>query len=299
LRQIHWHAQNEIAYVISGSARVGVVGSSGEQSFFNVSAGDVWYFPAGFAQYFQAGPDGVEIVLWFNKDSISTITVPQLFEAVPKKQFQDSFFVNDTSFFPEWDLSVSGTACPKVKPTWTIAPSTCESTSEFKLTIPCSSATKIDSAGNELGEAIASAFPILEGNGLAISYAVIKVGCQRVLHWHAVPGELALVLQGSAEIGLFSFANSSEETTFYKFEGGAGDIWFFPPGNLQYITNTGDVDVIAVLGFSYDSLETLLQSGSLKPIPEDIVGLSLGVNDDAFFSKWQLSDTDFTCINKP
>ena len=74
MRQMHWHANDEIAYVISGNARAGIVGPGGikknlavllwfvrvhanqqptgqNSSFFNVSAGDAWFFPQGFLQY--------------------------------------------------------------------------------------------------------------------------------------------------------------------------------------------------------------------------------------------------------
>jgi len=181
-----------------------------------------------------------------------------------------------------------------------IPPSTCNTTSQFKLNLACTTKATRDAFGNEILEAIAESFPVLEGEGLSFSYAVVKPGCQRVLHWHTIPGELALVLQGTASIGLFSFATANQESVPYLFNASAGDIWFFPTGYLQYITNLdppGGQDVIAVLGFSYDSILAITAAQGLKPLPEDVIALSLNAQNDAF-QKWKLHDDAFTCINK-
>jgi len=304
MRQIHWHPNNEIAYVIAGSARVGVIGPENNFSIFTVSAGDAWFFPAGFAQYFQAGHDGLEIVLWFNKDTISTVTVPQAFANIPNNQFQDSFFVNDTAFFKEWTLSGNGTACPNTKQSWNVAPSTCKSGSDsvYKFHVPCANnnGTVRDQYGNLILEAVTASFPILAENGLSFSYALIKPGCQRVLHWHTIPGELALVVQGTALVGLVGFPeHKASIAPFYNFTVGPGDLWFFPTGFLQYITSlepTGGKDFVAILGFSYDSIITITSANGMKPIPADIDTLSLDVTNNLFFKQWALTDVPFSCL---
>lgn len=302
MRQIHWHSNNEIAYVVSGGGRVGVVGPEQNYSLFNVNAGDAWFFPAGFLQYYQAGPDGLTLVLWFNKDSISTITVPQAFTPIPHGVFQDSFLVNDTSFFQDWQLSEHGTACPKTRPMWRTPPPTCDFESVYKFHLPCANnvGTVRDIFGNQILEAVAASFPILADNGLSFSYTLIKPGCQRVLHWHTIPGELALVLQGQAHIGLVGFPdNKSKPAPFSNFTVGPGDLWFFPTGFLQYITSIepeGGQDFIAVLGFSYDSIVTILSAGGLKPLPSDIDSISLDVQNREFFEKWRLTNEPFSCL---
>lgn len=44
LRQLHWHSQGELAFVLRGSAGVGVIGpEEKDTSFFTVKEGEAWY----------------------------------------------------------------------------------------------------------------------------------------------------------------------------------------------------------------------------------------------------------------
>jgi oxalate decarboxylase len=299
LREIHWHANAEIAYVISGSARVGVVGVGGrDSSFFNVSKGDAWFFPQGFVQYFQAGPDGVEVVLWFTRDTIETVTMPHSLKAMPENEMAKSFFINDTrQFFDNWSPSINGTTCPKIPPTWTIpADNRCEGNlSRYKFHVNCSNnpGTVRDKCGNLVLEASDGTFPILKDSTVSYAYALIKPQCHRVMHWHPVQAEFALVLQGTASIGMFGFGKEKE--SFFNVT--VGDIWFFPVGFLQYITSLDPLtgpDFIAILGFSTSSLQSITAAGGLAPVPVDVQKLSLGVDDTTFRLLSETNDP-FTC----
>ena len=46
-RELHWHLANEWAIMLSGTARVTLLTASGEMFVNDVSAGDLWLFPAG------------------------------------------------------------------------------------------------------------------------------------------------------------------------------------------------------------------------------------------------------------
>jgi len=258
-------------------------------------------FPQGFLQYFQARPEGVEVVLWFTEDYNDTITAPQSFKPIPPPQFQDSFFINDTSFFNKWELANNGTICPTEQQSWKIpADNSCNTTSPNKFHVPCGGKGSItDEYGNQLLEVMANVFPILELSSLSFVYATIKPQCQRVLHWHPSEGELALVLKGSAQVGLVGFPTDETPNPIKSFFNvTVGDIWFFPTGYLQYITNAaakGGEDFIAILGFSENSLRTITSAGGLQPIPKDLQKLSLGLTGNAFEL---LSETQapFTCL---
>jgi hypothetical protein len=45
-RELHWHSANEWAYIFNGSVRVEAVNDNGETFVDDLSAGDVWFFPA-------------------------------------------------------------------------------------------------------------------------------------------------------------------------------------------------------------------------------------------------------------
>ena len=53
MREIHWHANDEWQYYISGYGRMSVFASGGKARTFNYQAGDVGYIPAEMAHYVE------------------------------------------------------------------------------------------------------------------------------------------------------------------------------------------------------------------------------------------------------
>jgi oxalate decarboxylase len=53
MREIHWHANDEWQYYISGRGRMTVFASGGKARTFNYQAGDVGYIPAEMAHYVE------------------------------------------------------------------------------------------------------------------------------------------------------------------------------------------------------------------------------------------------------
>jgi oxalate decarboxylase len=53
MRELHWHANDEWQYYVSGEARMTVFASGGKARTFNYQAGDVGYIPHGMAHYVQ------------------------------------------------------------------------------------------------------------------------------------------------------------------------------------------------------------------------------------------------------
>ncbi|KUJ15605.1 RmlC-like cupin [Mollisia scopiformis] len=46
-RELHWHSANEWSLMLKGSVRLSAVNENGETFIDDISAGDVWFFPAG------------------------------------------------------------------------------------------------------------------------------------------------------------------------------------------------------------------------------------------------------------
>jgi oxalate decarboxylase len=66
VRELHWHKQAEWSIMLTGNARITAVDSDGKNFIADVSAGDLWYFPAGTPHSIQGlGPDGCEFLLAF------------------------------------------------------------------------------------------------------------------------------------------------------------------------------------------------------------------------------------------
>jgi oxalate decarboxylase len=54
IREMHWHASAEWAYILDGQCQVTVIDPNGPTEVVNFGAGDVWYFPAGHGHSIQA-----------------------------------------------------------------------------------------------------------------------------------------------------------------------------------------------------------------------------------------------------
>lgn len=71
-RDLHWHTEDEWAYVLYGNARVTVMSPEGKMFIGDVSEGDLWIFPAGHPHSIQGlGPDGTEFLLVFPQGGFS------------------------------------------------------------------------------------------------------------------------------------------------------------------------------------------------------------------------------------
>lgn len=61
-RELHWHKSAEWALMLNGSARIAAVNEDGQNFLDDVTAGDVWFFPAGIPHSIQALENGCEFL---------------------------------------------------------------------------------------------------------------------------------------------------------------------------------------------------------------------------------------------
>lgn len=86
-RELHWHTANEWSLVLKGSVRLSAVNENGETFLDDISAGDVWFFPAGVPHSIQALDEGTEFLLVFDNGDFnedSTFLASELFLRNPK-----------------------------------------------------------------------------------------------------------------------------------------------------------------------------------------------------------------------
>src|SRR6201992_2212534 len=66
VRELHWHASAEWAFMIYGNARITAVDAQGRSFVNDVTAGDLWLFPGGIPHSIQGlGPHGAKFLLGF------------------------------------------------------------------------------------------------------------------------------------------------------------------------------------------------------------------------------------------
>src|SRR5580693_2949598 len=72
IRELHWHAAAEWAFMLYGNARITGLDAAGKSFVSDVTEGDLWYFPTGIPHSIQGlNPDGCEFLLVFDDGEFS------------------------------------------------------------------------------------------------------------------------------------------------------------------------------------------------------------------------------------
>ena len=72
IRELHWHAAAEWAFMLYGSVRITAIDANGKSFVADLSEGDLWYFPTGIPHSIQGlAPDGAEFLLVFDDGNFS------------------------------------------------------------------------------------------------------------------------------------------------------------------------------------------------------------------------------------
>ena len=94
VRELHWHLENEWAYMISGSARVTIIDLDGNMHVDDVPAGDLWFFPTGLPHSIQALNEGCEFLLSFDDGEFSeeyTLLLSDFLAHIPPEVIAKNF----------------------------------------------------------------------------------------------------------------------------------------------------------------------------------------------------------------
>jgi oxalate decarboxylase len=77
IREMHWHLASEWGYVTNGTCRITILDEKGQAYVDDVSAGGLWFFPAGQPHSLQGvGPDGCEFLIVFDDGMASEFNTP-------------------------------------------------------------------------------------------------------------------------------------------------------------------------------------------------------------------------------
>ncbi|MCA1666049.1 MAG: cupin domain-containing protein [Thermomicrobia bacterium] len=87
IRQPHLHTNaNELSYLATGQARVGLVGPGGEQHLFDLAAGEVAFQPMGWVHWLENTGDGpLFAVFMYSHEQPETIDLPDVLPSLPKQ----------------------------------------------------------------------------------------------------------------------------------------------------------------------------------------------------------------------
>jgi oxalate decarboxylase family bicupin protein len=277
-RELHWHIASEWSLMLKGSVRLAAMNPDGETFIDDVTAGDVWFFPAGIPHSIQALDEGAEFLLVFDQGDFSednTFLATELMLRNPKEVLSKNFQTPVSAFddLPSGELYIFNGSPPGdissqtvTSPAGTLPTNSSYSyhfSQQQPYTVPGGSVKIIDT----------TTFPT--ATNFAAALVVIEPGAMRELHWHLTSDEWTFFVQGSARITVFNAPSSS--TTF---DYTAGDVGYIPVANSHYIENTGTEDVIVLEVLQEAKFTDISVSQWLALTPKQIVQDTLALPDE-------------------
>ncbi|KAH9214649.1 RmlC-like cupin domain-containing protein [Leptodontidium sp. 2 PMI_412] len=246
-RELHWHTAAEWSYVLNGSVRIQAVDEEGRTFVDDLSAGDVWFFPAGVPHSLQALDGGVEFLLVFDDGSFSedsTFLATELFARNPKSVLSKNFGGLPLSAWdniPSGELFIfPGTPAPKDIAEQTVVGSAGILPIEQSYSFHLSKADPtVVTAGGSVKIIDPKSFPIAEKFSAAV--VTIKPGALREIHWHTTSDEWNFFISGSARIGIYAAEGNARTFNYH-----AGDCGYIPKDMSHYVENIGKDDVIFI-----------------------------------------------------
>ncbi|KAI4718855.1 oxalate decarboxylase, secreted [Aureobasidium sp. EXF-10727] len=280
-RELHWHQANEWSYIMNGSVRINAVNEAGETFTDDLSAGDVWFFPAGIPHSIQAGPTGVEFLLVFDEGSFSednTFLLSELFARNPKSVLakdlrvdisaldhipQDQLYIFNGSAYP---ANISDPLNNITGPAGVIPNSKGYSyhfSEQAPYQVPGGSVKILDT------QTFPAAFDF------AVGLFTIKPGAMRELHWHTTSDEWDFILSGQGRLTLFQAPQASRTFDFQ-----AGDVGYVPVVTAHYLENTGTEDLVYLEVLQAPIYNDVSVAQWLGLTPKQVVKEHLGFSDD-------------------
>ncbi|KAH7371318.1 oxalate decarboxylase-like protein [Cadophora sp. MPI-SDFR-AT-0126] len=245
-RELHWHSSAEWAYVMNGTVRIQTVNEAGETFVDDLSAGDVWFFPAGVPHSLQALGGGTEFLLIFDDGSFSedsTFLISEVFAHNPKEVLSKNFALPISAWdnIPSGELFIfPGTPAPEdislQNETGSAGVLPLIDSYSFHLS---EAPNTFETEGGSVKIIDPTTFPIAAGFSAAI--VTVKPGALREIHWHTTSDEWNFFLAGDARITVFASQGNARTFNYH-----AGDCGYIPKDQTHYIENIGTTDVLFI-----------------------------------------------------
>lgn len=205
-RELHWHSANEWSLVLNGSVRVQTMDEDGQTFIDDVTAGDVWYFPAGIPHSLQALDEGAEFMLVFDQGDFNdggTGLISEMFLRNPREVLSKNFQapLSDFNELPRDQLYIfNGTPAPENLSEQTIKGPGGIASGNGSYTYHFSKQPAYETPGGSVKIIDSRNFPI--ANMFSAALVTIKPGAMREIHWYVVHSPTII----ANFLSLFSFA---------------------------------------------------------------------------------------------
>ncbi len=275
VREMHWHKENEWAYMLKGRARVTSVDQNLRAYQDDVGEGEGWFFPSGIPHSIQGlGDDGCEFLLVFDDGSFdenSTFSLTEWLACTPREILAKNFNVPVSAFdrIPDKGLYIFQAEVPgplekdRVKGLGPIPMNFTHHMMQLEpVRMKYGTARIMDSTTFPASAAIASALVEVEPGGM------------RELHWHPNGDEWQYYLSGQARMTVFA-SNNSAQTFNYQ----AGDVGTIPRAMPHYVENTGKTTLRFLEMFRSPRFEDVPLAQWLAFTPHELVRAHLNIDE--------------------
>ncbi|KAF8589808.1 oxalate decarboxylase [Ramaria rubella] len=278
IRELHWHATAEWAYVLKGTTRITALTPKGQNYEADVNAGDVWYFPAGIPHSLQATNDtaeGSEFLLVFDSGDFSeddTFLLTDWMAHIPKEILAKNFKADISAFdhIPAKELYIFPSSPPPPVAQDEVSDPQGHVTTPFSFAWSNSSVTPL--AGGSAKVLDSTTFAISQT--IAAADITVDVGGMRELHWHPTQAEWSYFISGQARVTIFA-ANGNARTFNYE----PGDVGYVPASNGHYVENIGNDTLHFLEIFKTDQFQDISLNQWLALTPPELVKAHLNIDD--------------------
>ncbi|HWE08164.1 MAG TPA: oxalate decarboxylase family bicupin [Solirubrobacteraceae bacterium] len=278
IRELHWHKEAEWAYMIAGSARITLIDAEGRNFIDDVSAGDLWYFPAGLPHSIQGLQEGCEFLLVFDSGDFSeneTFLITDWFAHTPAEVLAKNFGVAPSAFAnlpTDYDRTryvFQGELPPPIEWDAVRAPNgTVPQTFSHHMLAQ----EPITVAGGQVRITDSTNFPV--SKRIAAALVEVEPGGLRELHWHPTTDEWQYYLSGQGRMTVFA-AGGKARTFDYE----AGDVGYVPFAMGHYVENTGDETLRFLEMFRSDRFEDVSLNQWMALTPPGLIEAHLNLDD--------------------
>lgn len=278
IREMHWHNEAEWGYVLKGSARITAVDPQGRNFIDDVTAGNLWAFPAGIPHAIQGLEEGCEVLLVFDDGNFSdngTFLISDWFTHTPREVLAKNFGV-PVSAFANLPKDISHTRSifnGKVPgPLATDAVHGPNGVVHNGFSYHLRAQAPIEAAGGKAWIVDSTNFPA--SSTIASALVEVNPGCMRELHWHTNADEWQYYISGKARMTVFG-SNGAARTFDYQ----AGDVGYVPLGMGHYVENTGDAPLRFLEMFRSAQVVAVSLSQWMALTPHELVQANLNLDE--------------------
>jgi oxalate decarboxylase len=277
VREMHWHASAEWAYVIAGRCQATIVDPDGVMEIVNFGPGDTWSFPAGHAHAIQAlGPSPCHAILTFDDGRYGehgTFGLSDFMSRLDGPMLQATLGVPDSVArrLPEGETYIMQGPVVALDSDRARAETSPAAPRSHRYALAASKPLVETEAGS-LRVAPASAFPV---SGTMTGFVqTLQPGAVHGPHWHPAGNEWQFLLKGRTRVTIFE-----AEKRMASAEMAPGDCAYLPRAMGHAVENIGTEACQFVGVHDAASYAECSLSQWLSTVPAHLVAANLGLTE--------------------